>query len=382
MVERNPTRVTMVSSYPPQNCGVAVFARDLFTALQEVATKTSFDVAALTNGESLEFPPEVQIRIQRDDRSGQRRAAQEIREREPSVISLQVELGILGGPCGVYILELLRDLDIPVVGTVHSDLESNAVGRRVALGEIARRCTRLVVMTEYARARMRDDYLVPESQIDVVPHGVHPRPARDRARRSLSNGRSPSGPRLLTFGLLTPYKGIEHVITAMRSIVRTHPGAVYTIAGPTHSGVVHREGENYRHSLRRHADQLGIGSSIRLDERFFEGDDLRSLVDDADLVITPYTHDLQGVSGTLAYALGAGVPVISTLFPYAREMLAGGAGITVPFADPDAIVDAVIAATSTDRYEALSARAEEARESMQWPVVARQYADSFRKAVA
>ena len=250
----------------------------------------------------------------------------------------------------------------------------------MVLEEIARLSDRLVVMSEQAAQFLREVYAVASEKIDIIPHGVpdfqfmDPNYFKDRFG---TEGKSV----LLTFGLLSPNKGIENVIRALPAILEKHPNVVYIVSGVTHPHIRRRDGERYREELQALAEELGVSSNLILVNRFVSAEELVEHVGAADIYITPYRQEAQIVSGTLAIALGAGKAIISTPYWHAKELLADNRGVIVPFENPEAIADAVLRLLDNDgERHAMRKRAYlHSRETI-WPKTARKYMASFQRA--
>src|SRR6202044_3588247 len=239
------------------------------------------------------------------------------------------------------ILALLRRLKMPLVTTLHTVLRQPDANQRIVLEEIAQLSDRMLVMSELAAQLLREVYAVPGGKIDVIPHGVPDMPFMDPnyfKDKFGTEGKSV----LLTFGLLSPNKGIENVIRALPAILAKHNNVTYIVSGATHPHIRRREGERYREELQALALDLGVSSQVIFNNRFVTAEELVEHVGAADIYITPYRQEAQIVSGTLAIALGAGKAIISTPYWYAKEFLADGRGMIVPFDDPDSIAEAAI----------------------------------------
>jgi glycosyltransferase involved in cell wall biosynthesis len=291
---------------------------------------------------------------------------------------VQHEYGIFGGQAGNYLLTLLRNLRMPIVTTVHTMLRKPDSMQRRAMNEIARMSKRLVVMSAHGAALLHNVHGVAKDKIDIIPHGIPKVPAAGRSKRELGiEGKSV----ILTFGLLSPDKGIEHVIDALPGILARNPDTIYVVLGATHPHIKERYGESYRESLERRARELGVESSVFFYNRFVGNGELVKFLAAADIYVTPYLNPEQSTSGTLAYAVGAGKAVISTPYLYARELLADGRGILVPPRDSQTIARAVVDLLSDDAKRlALCERAAAYGRSMVWPAVARRYLQSFDQA--
>ncbi|HEV7921000.1 MAG TPA: glycosyltransferase family 4 protein, partial [Thermoanaerobaculia bacterium] len=274
---------------------------------------------------------------------------------------------------------LLRELRMPVVTTLHTILAAPNLHQRRVMDEIAALSDRLVVMTAGAGELLRSVHHVDEDKIDVIPHGIPNVPFAGSKSRLGVEGR----PLILTFGLLSPDKGIEHVIDALPTILAHYPDAVYIVLGATHPHIIERQGETYRLMLEDRAKRLGVDGNVIFHNRFVSQAELSEFLAAADIYITPYLNPEQITSGTLAYALGAGKAVISTPYAYAKELLADDRGVLVPFRDASAIGREIVALLDDpEKRLELRRRAAAHSRAMLWPAVAESYLRSFERARA
>jgi glycosyltransferase involved in cell wall biosynthesis len=327
-----------------------------------------------------EYPEQVRLELEQEDLGSYERAAEFLNFNGNDLVCLQHEYGIYGGPAGRHILVMLRKLKMPLVTTLHTVLREPDADQRAVLEEIGRLSDRLVVMSELAAKLLREVYAVPNGKIDIIPHGVPDLPFMDPnyfKDKFGTEGKSV----LLTFGLLSPNKGIENVIQALPAILTKHPDVVYIVSGVTHPHIRRREGEHYREELQSLAEHLGVSAHLILNNRFVSTEELIEHVGAADIYITPYLQEAQIVSGTLAIALGAGKAVISTPYWHAKELLAEKRGVIVPFAAPDAIAEAVIELLENEAARhAMRKRAYLYSRGTTWPNTARAYMTSFQRA--
>ena len=371
----------MIGTYPPRLCGIAAFTGDLCDALDAGCPEvTCFAVAVNDTPTGYVYPPRVRFEIEEGDVSSYRRAAEFLNSNDVDVVCVQHEYGIFGGPAGSHLLAMLRDLRMPVVTTPHTILrEPDPLQRRV-LEELVQCSDRLVVMSQRAADFLRELYGAPEAKIDIIPHGIPDVPFVDP---TLYKGRLGLEGRqvLLTFGLLSPNRGIEYAIQALPAILARYPNVVYIILGATHPHVRRREGESYRLSLERLTQASGVGQQVIFDNRFVSLGRLVQVIGAADIYITPYLNPAQIASGTLSYAVGAGKAVVSTPYLYAEELLADGRGVLVPFRNPQVIARRVIELFDNEaERHAMRKRAYLYGREMIWSVVARKYMDSFERA--
>jgi glycosyltransferase involved in cell wall biosynthesis len=376
-----PTRIAFVGNYLPRECGIATFTTDLCNALtDEYGQGRLFAIPVNDPDSSYEYPDQVRLELEQEDLASYERAAEFLNFNANDLVCLQHEYGIFGGAAGRYILALLRKLKMPLVTTLHTVLREPDANQRIVLEEIAQLSDRLVVMSELAAQLLRDVYAVPDGKIDVIPHGVPDLPFMDPnyfKDKFGTEGKSV----LLTFGLLSPNKGIENVIRALPAILTHHPNVVYIVSGVTHPHIRRREGERYRESLQALAEQLGVSDHLILNNRFVSAEELVEHVGAADIYITPYRQEAQIVSGTLAIALGAGKAIISTPYWHAKELLAEKRGVIVPFDNPDAISEAVLALLENPaERHAMRKRAYLYSRGTTWPKTAKAYMASFQRA--
>jgi glycosyltransferase involved in cell wall biosynthesis len=376
-----PTRVAFVGNYLPRQCGIATFTTDLCDALgAEYGSGRLFAIPVNDPESSYQYPERVRLELEQEDLSSYERAADFLNFNGNDLVCLQHEYGIYGGTSGSHILALLRKVKMPLVTTLHTVLRDPDANQRAILEEIARLSDRLVVMSELAAQLLREVYSVPSGKIDIIPHGVPDLPFMDPnyfKDKFGTEGKSV----LLTFGLLSPNKGIENVIRALPSILARYPNLVYIVSGVTHPHIRRREGERYREQLAALAEELGVSNQLILNNRFVSAEELVEHVGAADIYITPYLQEAQVVSGTLAIALGAGKAIISTPYWHAKELLAEKRGVIVPFANPDAIAEAVLALLENDaERHAMRKRAYLHSRGTTWPNTARAYMASFQRA--
>jgi glycosyltransferase involved in cell wall biosynthesis len=373
-------RIGVLGNHLPRHCGIATFTTHLAAALAESSTDLDcFVVAVNEPGKHHAYPANVRFEIAEAELAAYRRAADYINVNGVDVVSVQHEFGIFGGKAGGHVLGLLRELRMPIVTTLHTILSAPSPRQRAVIDELAQLSQRLVVMTARSAAVLASVYGVAPDRIDVIPHGIPQLPASGDSKRRLGvEGRTV----LMTFGLLSPDKGIEYVIEALPAIVAAHPDVLYIILGATHPHVKEQHGEAYRIVLETRARQLGLEQHVIFHDRFVSQEELNQFLSATDIYLTPYLNPEQSTSGTLAYALGSGRAVISTPYDYARELLADDRGLLVPWRDPGAISRAVSELLGDDRRLAsLRARAAAHGRSMLWPAVAQQYRACFERAV-
>ena len=378
-----PRRIAFLGDYAPRLCGIATFTQDLCEAVASATPNTDCFVAAVNDRpEGYAYPACVRLELQEKELDSYRRAADFLNFNNADVLCVQHEFGIYGGSAGSHLLALLKEVRMPVVTTLHTILQNpNPVQRKVMM-EITARSDRLVVMAHKGAEILRDIYNVPDEKVDIIAHGIPDIPFVDSSFYKEQFGVE-DRPVLLTFGLIGPGKGIEHVIEALPEIVRKHPKVVYLVLGATHPNLLAHEGERYRLGLERLAEDRGVKENVVFYNRFVSLDDLKDFIGATDIYLTPYLNETQVTSGTLAYVFGAGKSVVSTPYWHAQELLADGRGVLVPFRDPDAISEGVCGLLDDPARMALIRKNAYAMgRDMIWPAVALRYLESFQRARA
>jgi glycosyltransferase involved in cell wall biosynthesis len=322
----------------------------------------------------------VRFEIEEQDLPSYLRAADFLNITDVDAVCVQHEYGIYGGPAGSHLLALLRDLRMPIVTTLHTILKEPNTEQRLVMRELIQLSTRLVVMSERGRELLKEVFQMPSGKIDLIPHGIPDMPFADPNFFKDEFGVAGKYV-LLTFGLLSPNKGIEYALRAMPDILRQFPDMVYIVLGQTHPDLLRNEGEAYRLSLARLAKDLGVQKNVVFFNRFVELEELMRFIGAADIYLTPYLTESQITSGTLAYAFGAGNAVVSTPYWHATELLAQGRGKLVPFKDSPAIAQAVTGLLQDEPLRnTMRKNAYQLGRDMVWSRVAQLYVKSFEKA--
>jgi glycosyltransferase involved in cell wall biosynthesis len=376
-------KIAFIGNYLPRQCGIATFTSDL---CEEFALQNPdidcMAVAMNDPAEVYDYPQRVRFELDQEDFKSYQSAADYLNMIAVDLVCLQHEFGIFGGSRGSHILSLLRRLKAPIVTTLHTILTDPHPEERAVMNDLVKLSDRLVVMSERSVSYLKNVYRVPENKIDLIPHGIPDVPfVKSTQYKSKFNldGKQV----LLTFGLLSPNKGIEYVIKALPDIVKNHPDVMYVILGTTHPQVRRHHGEAYRDSLQKLAIELGVEQNIIFDNQFVNLDELLEFIGASDIYITPYLSQSQIVSGTLAYTVGAGKAVISTPYWYAEELLADGRGLIVPFRDSQAITQNVNhLLDNPQELEAIQERAYRYGRNMVWPKIAQEYLKSFEQGLS
>jgi len=371
---RDIRRMAFIGNYLPRLCGIATFTQDLHSAVSAAEPHLESCVVAMTDaGSSYDYPPAVRFQIHDEKIDDYIQAAEFLNKGDFDVVSLQHEYGIFGGEAGGNIIQLLSRLEMPIVTTLHTILTNPTPVQRQVLRQINGYSAKLVVMSEKGREILRSVYDVPDRKIELIPHGIPDFPFLETqdAKVKLGFGGKTI---ILTFGLLSPNKGIENVIDAMPGIIKACPNAIYVVLGATHPNLVRTQGEAYRESLAARAQQLGVANHVVFFNQFVERATLLDFISMCDVYVTPYLNEAQMTSGTLAYSFGLGKAVVSTPYWHAKELLRDGLGILVPFGDAEAVSREIAGLLTNDvRRLSMRKRAYAASRSMTWAQTAKRY---------
>ena len=367
--------IAVIGNHLPRLCGIATFTTDLCDALAaEIQRPESIITLAMDDvPEGYDYPERVKFEVRDSVQVDYLRAADFLNFNKPDIAILQHEYGIYGGKSGAHVFHLIENLHMPIITTLHTVLADPDADRRtvmIRLGEISE-C--LLVMAQKAKDLLMDVYGMPEERIILVPHGIPDVPFIDSSfykdKFGVENRKV-----ILTFGLLGPDKGVEHMIDAMPDIVDKNPDAVYIVLGATHPHVIRDSGEAYRHGLQQRADNLGVKKYVLFFNQFLDLSTLTQFLTAADVYVTPYLDKEQIVSGTLSYAMGIGKATVSTPYWYAEEMLSNNRGILVPFNDHHALSESINHLLSSESVRnAMRKQAYQFTRHMVWKEVAQRH---------
>ena len=375
------TKVAFLGDYPPRQCGIATFTRDLRDSVVAVNPDWNCPVIAVSDRPgAYAYPDTVRFEIPQPDVASYVRAANFLNLAHMDALCVQHEFGIYGGAAGSHLLALLRRVRMPVITTLHTVLENPDADQRRVFTELLDLSSRIVIMAERARGMLLSLYGVDEGKLSVIPHGI-PGTAFTDPSFYKDQFEVAGRPVMLTFGLLSPNKGIEYIIQALPDIVARHPRLVYIVLGATHPNLMREEGENYRLQLERMTRRLGVEKNVIFVNRYVSSEELVEYIGAADIYITPYLNEAQITSGTLSYCYGAGKAVVSTPYWHAAELLSDGAGSLIPFRDAAAAGAAVNALLDDEKsLNAMRKQAYLSGRHMVWPEVAKAYTGLFEKA--
>ena len=373
--------IVLIGNHLPRLCGIATFTTHLLESIIQKAPDSDCWAVAMNDlPDGYSYPPQVRLEINQDHLRDYSMVADQLNLNHVDVVCVQHEYGIFGGQRGSFILELLRDLKMPIVVTLHTILKEPNKRERHIIKQLAELSDRLVVMSERSVKFLQDIYEIDAEKIVLIHHGIPDVPLIESSNYKGKFGLSDKKV-LLTFGLLSPGKGIETVINALPEIVKTHPNVIYMVVGATHPHLKAEQGEDYRISLHLQARKLGVEDHIVFHDHFVADEDLLEFIGAADIYVTPYLNEAQIISGTLAYALGMGKAVISTPYWHAQELLADGRGILFPFRDHVQLAQEVIDLLDhPDVLQAIQRKAYDYGRQMIWNNVAGRYIATFKQA--
>jgi glycosyltransferase involved in cell wall biosynthesis len=374
-------RVAFIGNHLPRRCGIATFTHDLRRAVSMTRPDLETGVVAMTNhGHTYDYPSDVYFQIHDETMGEYVQAAEFLNNARFDVVCLQHEYGIFGGEAGGNIVNFLSHLEMPIVTTLHTVLAQPTPAQRDVMRRIIDASTKLIVMAKKGHELLRSVHAVPARKIEVIPHGIPDCPFLETRHAKAKLG-FVGKKIILTFGLLSPSKGIQTMIDAMPRIIKVCPNAVYVILGATHPNLVENEGEAYREGLAARVRQLGIEDHVVFFNQFVDQATLLDFISMCDAYVTPYLNEAQMTSGTLSYSFGLGKAVVSTPYWHARELLSDGRGVLVPFGDAAAMSTEIAGLLTDDvRRHAMRKRAYAASRSMTWAETAKRYLAAFETA--
>lgn len=391
-VRKRKLRVGLISSFVPKKCGIATYSRDLIDAMVQYGNIDWRLVAAEDGKESYSYGDHIIAVVRKNDPGSYIRAAKELNAWAPDIVLLGHEYGLYGGdwvdfskkgkkrhdPTGNYVLNLISQVVAPIVTTLHTVVSEPDEVRREVIRSINKRSSSLIAMTNDAKNILAEHYDIPRRHITVIPHGV-PQPIK-RDRKSVLDELGLDSNRfyLLITGLIGPNKQIDLVLKALPDILERHPEVTLLVVGQTHPDILETDGEKYRESLLRLADQLGVSQSVIFVNEYLPTSVLVDYFTIADIYLTIHKDPEQSASGTLAYALGCGLVAVSTPYRYAEEVLSDGRGFLVPFNSPAAIVKQINNLIETPALQQVTKnKAAALGRQMSWRIVSETYQRLF-----
>ena len=375
MKKNKRTKIAFLSTYPPRECGLATFTQDLITAIDGVGGIDT-KVIAVTNEENYVYDGKVIAKIRQHEQADYIKAARELNDSDFDLLVIEHEYGIFGGEHGIYILDLINNLDIPVITTLHTILpEPNPIQRSI-INALGKKSVKIVTMARNTKPLLKLVYGIDPEKIAVIHHGVPKKAFQSREYLKMKHGYE-NMQIISTFGLIGPSKGIEYGIEAISKAVKDHKEVLYLILGQTHPALK-EAGEAYRHKLEELVEELALGENVKFINKYLSKDEIIEHLQLSDIYMTPYLGKDQAVSGTMAYAVGYGKAIISTPYLYAQEMLSGGRGMLAEFGNSESLADSIKSIIKNpDKKAQMERNTLKLGCTMYWDKVARCYIEVF-----
>jgi glycosyltransferase involved in cell wall biosynthesis len=376
MVLNEMRNVAFMSTYPPRECGLATFTQDLVRELDKVSLLNRPKVIAVSNNDYT-YSDRVIMELWQHDRESYKNVADAVNNSDIELLVIEHEYGIFGGEAGEYILDLVNNLRIPIVTTLHTVLPEPSEKQREILKLLGEKSTKIVTMAKNTMPILEKVYDIALSKVEVIHHGV---PYKDlESREELKAKYGFSGRSIIsTFGLLSPGKGLEYGIEAIAKVAKEHKDILYLILGQTHPCVKKESGEVYREKLMKTVESLGIGEHVQFVNKYLSKEEIIQYLQMSDIYMTPYLGKDQAVSGTLAYAVGYGRVIVSTPYSYAKEMLSEGRGLLAEFNDADSLAKHIMyVLDNPEAKKEMEERTLSVGRTMMWGEVANHYAKFF-----
>jgi polysaccharide biosynthesis protein PslF len=373
------TKVAYVSTYVPRKCGLATYTHHLRQAVRSAKERVITDevVVVTDSKQDMGYPLSSFRPLMKNHKESYAEMARQINESDVDVVSLQHEFGIFGGEAGSYILDFVQNLKKPLVTTFHTVFEHPQPPYAAIQRKIAEESAMIIVMNRKAIDFLHDAFAIPKEKIRFIPHGspVPHLEKRQAYREKLGwIGRQV----IMTFGLLSRGKGIEFILETLPDVVREVPDVLYAIVGETHPEVKKREGETYREELMKQIQKNGLDNHVVMIDKYLDENDLIHHLIACDLYCTPYPGMQQITSGTLAYAVGLGRPVLSTPYCYARDLLEGYEDCLLPYGDQKAWSEKLVSLLNDSKKLKEWEKKMLARgKSLHWPQIGEQHARLF-----
>ena len=331
LVSERFLNIAFLSTYPPRECGLATFTQDLVLQLSRIQSTSRSRIVAVSNAD-FEYDDRVMMELSQNDRSSYTQMATKLNDSEIELLVIEHEYGIYGGEWGEYLLDLVDNLKIPFVTTLHTVLPTPNEKQRHILNVLGQKGKKIVTMAKNTVDILENSYGIEPSKIEVINHGVPYMPMKSRESLKQDSGLE-SRFIVSTFGLLSPGKGLEYGVEAIAKVAKIHKNVLYYILGQTHPAIKKESGEDYRKSLEIMVAKLGIENNVVFINKYLTKKEIVHYLKLSDVYMTPYLDKNQAVSGTLAYAVGYGRVIVSTPYSYANEMLSQGRGLLAKFRD-------------------------------------------------
>lgn len=376
MVSKKPLNIAFLSTYPPRECGLATFTQDLLLQVSKIHSTSQSKIVAVSNG-SFDYDDKVIMELTQNDRDSYTQTAKKLNDSDIELLVIEHEYGIYGGVSGEYLLDLVDNLQIPFVTTLHTVLPEPDEKQRHILNVLGQKGEKIITMAKNTVEILKTVYGIELSKIEVINHGVPYMPMKSRDKLKEEIGLE-NRTVISTFGLLSPGKGLEYGVEAIAKVAKKNKDVLYFILGQTHPAIKKESGEEYRNSLTTMVSKLGIEDNVIFVNKYMTKEEIVRYLKLSDIYMTPYLSKDQAVSGTLAYAVGCGRVIVSTPYSYAKEMLAHDRGLLAEFRDSDSIARCIeyVIDHPAEKIQ-MESRTLKKGKTMMWKNVAMQYKNLF-----
>ncbi len=376
MTSEKYMNIAYLSTYPPRECGLATFTENLIFHMSKLHATRQSKVIAVSN-KSLRYDDHVIMELAQNNRPSYQRMASRLYNSDIELLVIEHEFGIYGGEWGEYILDLVDNLQIPFVTTLHTVLQEPNEMQRHIIHVLGKKGKKVITMAKNSVDTLVHTYGIDPSKIAVINHGVPYIPMKSRERLKEEFGLE-NRTIVSTFGLLGPGKGLEYGVEAIAKVAKSHKEVLYFILGQTHPAIKNESGEEYRNTLRTLVEKLGVEDNVRFINKYLTEEEIIRYLKLSDIYLTPYLNKDQAVSGTLAYAAGYGRVIVSTPYSYAKEMLSDGRGLLAEFRDSASIADCIeYVLDHPEEKRQMEQKMLELGKTMTWEYVAQQYKALF-----
>ncbi|MEM4390792.1 MAG: glycosyltransferase family 4 protein [Candidatus Diapherotrites archaeon] len=372
-----PKKILMVSSYPPRECGIATFTKNLCDALQKKFGMILVPKVFCINEDShilRDYDKRVIGSFVEQELESYEKAAKKINKMQNiGLVNIQHEFGLFGGKFGSHLLRFMELTNKKMITTMHTVLKNPKSEMKQVVRGISEYSEKIVVMTNTAKELLEKNYKIDGSKIEVIYHGVPSMVFQNKEKLRRKYGLADKKV-LLTFGLLSKGKGVENIILAMPKILEKHPNAIYLVLGETHPKVRKIFGEEYRDYLKSLVQENNLIGKVKFIDKFLSLNEIIEFLELCDVYVAPALDKNQICSGTVSYAMGAGKPIVASFTRYNKEMLAENRGIVVRQNKPGYFANAICKFLDNQQMSLnFSKNVFEFSRKMTWPNVANSY---------
>ena len=376
MVKNRTRNISFLSTFPPRECGLATFTEDIVKKLDNISLLNKPSIIAVNNAE-YDYSHRVIAKLKQYDRNSYIETAHAINNSNTELLVIEHEYGIFGGKEGEYLIDLINNLKIPFVTTLHTILPKPNSRQRKILKFIGEKSEKVITMAKNTVPLLEKIYEIHPSKIEIIHHGVPYRILESREKLKEKFGYKGLNV-ISTFGLVNPGKGLEYGIKAIADVVKEHKDVIYIILGQTHPCLKMKSGEKYRNKLINMVNKFNLQNNVKFIDKYLSKDEIINYLGMSDVYLTPYLSKDQAVSGTLAYAVGYGRVVVSTPYSYAREMLSDGRGLLAGFYDSNSLAKNIkYVLNNSEAKKEMEAKTLDFGRNMYWDNIAIQYTKLF-----